>query len=70
MKLVIPVCPDCAARAVVPIVYGYPGEQLRRDAAAGRVVLGGCRVHEGLPTRQCRACGHQWGRWREPRRRE
>lgn len=66
MKLVVPVCPNCGARAVVPIVYGYPGAALMADSLAGRVALGGCVLHEGSPTRQCGACQHRWGRLREP----
>ena len=68
MKVVIPVCPSCGSRQVVQIVYGFPGEDLLSEAAAGRVVLGGCIVREEAPTRSCKACGHEWGRFREPRR--
>jgi hypothetical protein len=60
-------CPACGAREVVPIVYGYPGRELLADAEAGRVVLGGCILRAGSPTRSCNACGHQWGRLRLPR---
>ena len=65
LKVVLPVCPRCGSRQVVPIVYGLPGKQLAADADAGRVVLGGCRVSDGDPIRSCVACGHRWGSFRE-----
>lgn len=30
-------------------------------AERGELVLGGCCIAEGLPTRQCRACGATFG---------
>jgi hypothetical protein len=38
-----PPCPHCGKTdKVVPIIYGYPGEDLFRDQQAGKVRLGGC----------------------------
>lgn len=49
-------CPSCGA-ATVPIVYGYPGADLWEASERGEVVLGGCMVYDGRPTRRCPACG-------------
>lgn len=43
---------------MIPIVYGYPASELREDVEAGRAVMGGCVIYEGLsPTKVCRECG-------------
>jgi hypothetical protein len=55
-------CPRCGASAVAKIVYGLPAfdEELVREVEAGRVVLGGCCVWEGMPQWRCRTCNHEW----------
>jgi hypothetical protein len=52
-------CPRCGG-ASLRIVYGLPTPELEREARRGRVVLGGCGIDGTEPTRQCRACGHEW----------
>lgn len=46
---------------MIPIVYGLPGDGMFRDAEKGRVILGGCVIHEGAPTQQCEECGKESG---------
>lgn len=55
------VCPACGARAVVRIIYGYPGPELVGEAERGEVVLGGCVIVHGSKVWACRACAHRWG---------
>jgi hypothetical protein len=44
-KPTTPPCPQCGKTdKVIPIIYGYPGEDLFRDQQAGKVRLGGCCV--------------------------
>ncbi len=42
-----PVCPVCnRSDMVIPIVYGFPGEELFEESEKGLVMLGGCCVGE------------------------
>ena len=46
-KPTTPPCPHCGKTdKVIPIIYGYPGEDLFRKQQAGKVRLGGCCVSE------------------------
>jgi len=56
-----PPCPRCHSSDVVPIMYGLPGTEAIADVEAGRVVLGGCGVWDGMPEFRCRACGEGIG---------
>ena len=38
-----PKCEKCGA-TTIPIVYGYPSGSMFRDAALGKIVLGGCVI--------------------------
>jgi hypothetical protein len=40
----------------VPIAYGFPGPEMFEAAERGEIVLGGCTVDAGNPTRSCQ-CG-------------
>ena len=53
-------CPQCGSENVLPIAYGYPGEELREAALRGQVSLGGCVVTSSDPMHACRDCGHEW----------
>lgn len=53
-------CPACGSQAVLRIVYGMPGEEMRRKAEAGLIALGGCVIEEDQPRAECGDCGHQW----------
>lgn len=48
-------CPVCnKTDQVIPIVYGYPGEELDKKAQKGEVILGGCMVSEDNPRWYCK----------------
>jgi len=53
-------CEECNSIDVVPIVYGYPMEELLKEAEEGKVSLGGCCVTDDDPKWHCNACGHEW----------
>ncbi len=54
------VCPDCGSSDWKPIAYGLPTEDTEEDARRGHVVLGGCTIELGDPTRYCPACFNSW----------
>jgi hypothetical protein len=54
------VCPACAERSVVSILYGMPDHKLFEAAERGEVVIGGCMVGPDQPTAVCRSCGREW----------
>ena len=50
-----PVCPVCnRSDMVIPIVYGFPGEELFEESEKGLVMLGGCCVDDGNPGWYCK----------------
>jgi hypothetical protein len=56
-----PPCPECgSSENVVPIVYGYPGEELLEAAERGEVKLGGCVVAGDDPGWYCKSCAYSW----------
>ncbi len=62
-----PTCPACGALQSIPIVYGMLPAELGRQAAAGKIHLGGCCVSDSNPKWYCRACGHEWANSRDCR---
>jgi hypothetical protein len=40
---------------MIPIVYGYPSGSMFRDAARGKIVLGGCVIIGNDPKWTCSA---------------
>jgi hypothetical protein len=52
-------CPNCGGKKVASILYGLPhfSEELERDMAEGKIVLGGCCELIGAPKWQCAECG-------------
>ena len=50
-------CEKCGA-SMIPIVYGYPSESLFRDAARGKIALGGCVIMGNDPRWKCSADCH------------
>jgi len=54
------VCPNCGSKDVIPIVYGYPPEELGREAKEGKVHLGGCGIYESNPQNYCKKCETEW----------
>ena len=53
-------CPKCQSERVVPIVYGFPSDEMLELIASGEVEPGGCCVQLGQPQFTCRECGHDW----------
>jgi len=52
-----PACPTCHSAAdVVPIIYGFPSEELMKAAERGEVALGGCLVSPDDPQWRCKKC--------------
>ena len=49
-------CPSCGSGDVVPIVYGYPDEELWEASARGELHIGGCVVEPDQPTHACGTC--------------
>jgi hypothetical protein len=58
-------CPSCGSNDCAEILYGLPifDRKLERAIDKKEVVLGGCMVEEGAPSRRCNACGHGVGGW-------
>jgi hypothetical protein len=48
-------CPVCRKNdEVIPIAYGYPGEEMIEDFEAGRIKLGGCVIEPDQPRWYCK----------------
>ena len=47
-------CPKGHSDQIIPIVYGYPGPKLMREANECKVKLGGCIVQESDPKWYCK----------------
>lgn len=64
-------CPVCHSDDVARILWGEPAydEQLRRNLAAGRAVLGGCRIpmEDEAPAYHCNTCQCEFGKSEESR---
>lgn len=54
------VCPACAQKTGVDILYGLPAPAAFEAAERGEVVLGGCCIDLEGPERACTSCGHEW----------
>lgn len=57
-------CPKCGSGDVAEILRGMPHftEQLEKDIADHKIVLGGCCVTENDPSFHCNACGKEFGK--------
>ncbi len=53
-------CPKCKSENNVKILYGSPSPSALKEAARGKIELGGCEVTENDPTRLCRDCGNKF----------
>ncbi|MCK4391764.1 hypothetical protein KAX17_02555 [Candidatus Bipolaricaulota bacterium] len=53
-------CQQCGSQSIAEVLYGLPSysEELRRDLASGKIVLGGCTLR--LENCHCNDCGHEW----------
>jgi ribosomal protein L37AE/L43A len=65
-------CPKCGSKRVARIQYGLPAftEELERQLAEGKVVLGGCCMTDDDPAWQCADCGEQVWRKRQQNARQ
>ncbi len=56
-------CPDCAAPAGRPVLYGMPTPDVLDALATGaiEVVLGGCCIAPTSPSHRCQSCGSEFG---------
>ncbi len=59
----IPPCPRCKATDVARIIYGKPPltRQILEGLESGRLVSGGCLVHQGAPAWRCNRCNRDFG---------
>jgi hypothetical protein len=60
-----PPCPRCCSAGAIPIVYGFPDEELFEASERGEARLGGCVLMMGPDGRRdpqwaCNACGAEW----------
>lgn len=53
-------CPHCGTDGSIPIVYGYPGAELRLLEQVGEASIGGCVITESALLWECRGCGGRW----------
>jgi hypothetical protein len=54
-------CPKCSSvKDVIPIEYGYPGEEMMEEEKTGKIRLGGCCVTDDNPEWHCKACRYEW----------
>jgi hypothetical protein len=63
-------CPRCGNTATVPIIYGYPTEELVAESDRGEVELGGCAIMGDDPRWHCPKCELDFSPPRRPRHRE
>lgn len=47
-------CPKNHTNNIIPIIYGYPSEELFAKADSGLVQLGGCEISENAPNWYCK----------------
>lgn len=59
-----PRCPECGSSNVAEILWGLPSftDELQKELAEGKVVLGGCCVDYDDPEYECNDCMHRFGR--------
>jgi len=61
----IPLCPECGASAVVPILHGIITPALQKSIAEGNAVRADREEWEGMTEWYCKQCGCDWsGQWR------
>jgi hypothetical protein len=57
-KKYVEYCLRCKSKQeFIPIVYGYPSQELMKKAEAGEVLLGGCMLWDRAPMHKCKKCG-------------
>ncbi len=53
-------CPKCSSKAIIPIVYGLPNNELGEKEKQGKLKLGGCCIELDAPEFFCKDCEYQW----------
>lgn len=53
-------CPCCSSVSTIPIIYGFPSDNLFQAHSRGLVELGGCVMIDDVPTRLCLDCDFKW----------
>ena len=52
-----PKCPKCSLNInVVPIEYGFPGNEMQKEYYKGKIELGGCGIEKDAPEWNCKEC--------------
>ena len=56
-----PKCPKCSSKDfVVPIVYGFPGNEMQKEYNEEKIELGGCLIEEDAPDWYCKECENHY----------
>jgi hypothetical protein len=55
-----PLCPECGAADVVPVLHAPITPSLQRSIKAGRAVLADREEWEGMTEWYCKICGCDW----------
>ena len=53
----LPPCPRCGAIQAIPILDGYPSEEMFEAPERGEIRLGGCVIGPESPAFECASCG-------------
>ena len=51
---------------IIDIVYGYPSEEMSKDADRNKIALGGCCIDSSNPIFKCKSCFYEFGGEDEP----
>lgn len=57
------ICPKCKSENVVPIIYGYPSQEVFEEAEKENLKFGGCDIlidGFAMPDRFCKDCENKW----------
>ena len=57
-----PVCPECGATSVVPVIHGIPRTAQAKKIDAGQAIAADREEWEGLSEWYCKSCGCDWSR--------
>ena len=59
-------CPKCNSNNIIPIIYGYPTQEMFQDSDNDKCILGGCCIaadeetEKSLDKYHCKDCGFEW----------
>ena len=56
------ICPSCGSTDVAEYLYGFVAldDELERQLAEGKIILGGCEISPDAPEHYCNVCGMEW----------